>query len=193
MHRWQGRKDVPIYRILWPELRADTLGRTERPRRNPGCARVECANPLCYERAIPMETAPFPLAMTRNASPRGRRGYKINRFGFTDQPIWRGEDWVAIADARGTVHQYPACPRKHILSRPSAGQSEEWIGRQAYCPACHADLESIKLTMGLIQPRSSHRPRDPARSKPDVEMRELMEMARARGLEDDGEPDDSVD
>ena len=142
MHRWNGQKDVPVYKIIWSICRSDEL--VGRPRKLESCDSRVCASPLCYRIIVPMHVDGRP------ENSHNKRYRREN--GLARRPIWHFEDMELRA---GILT--PVC---HQCRQPTGFSSQDaalHVGKQVYCRFCEADDDDIRTSAGLRRPEPAYR------------------------------------
>jgi hypothetical protein len=141
MYRWDGHKNVPVYKILWPYVRPDAL--VGRPRKLARCDNRLCASPLCYDVCVPMHVDGRPENTNH------KRFRRLN--GLARRPVYRGE--VEMREGRWT----PVCPQcRHPLGFTFA-ERDKFLRKQIVCRYCEADDDEARISAGLRKPDLAYR------------------------------------
>lgn len=143
MRTWNGRPYVPVYRILWPLYRPDDcIGRPQRNERV--CIDTHCANPMCFEFAIPIAVLGRDVAGTWRTRQEGKPARR---------PLWRGRTITHLGI------EYPACEQCGTPLPPNGLSMEEyinrWMNKQRRCSTCEMAARHELERAGLRRmPRS---------------------------------------
>lgn len=199
VHRWRGKKNVAVHRILWHAVRIDSPLQTHhRLRRLASCAHPLCVHPGCFELAsTEMEPQSFPDYLTRpvdimRSFNERREHRRVNVSALPDQLqdryIYHGDE-VAVrcecdcgSDCTCITH-IPVCQQGHILLNEWTKTHEsrmQMMGRQYRCSKCTSIINAAKLLRGS-RPRAGFRPTSPQHNNIEREY-ELME-AQFRDLD----------
>lgn len=141
MYRWDGKKDVPVYKILWSICRSDAC--FGRPHKLPTCDARLCASPLCYMLSIPMHID------GRVETTDHKRFRRLD--GHARKPIWAGESEVREGN------RVPVCPQCRQPLGWSLREAGEHMGKQIACRYCEAADDDIRTSMGYLHPEKKYR------------------------------------
>jgi len=167
LHRWGGKKNVPVHRALWAVLfDQEPVGY---PRRLAECAYANCVSPMCFTVATPVEAGNLPEVMTR-----GRRvdhngqpvaNYKVGAGAlagapfFSDVYVFRPEmgfTLLKLTNADGVEFVVPTCPCKHIIVQWLLDWHQH-MGDRYRCHECTKLMRFVKEVRSR-QPRAGFRP-----------------------------------